>query len=166
MIHLLYLIPSTFFFLYENMDSSRIYTVSFLHKWCYMTFPPVIHLYPCPCPHVLFWRWGISRLVTVLWVTRVPYLVYWGDVFPPFFSHKCHFSVKVNTATAELYMNSRTLQESFKPPPVCVLNMSVCSDQKMAVFVSVFCKIRTTDCCWLCTGSSTQCFYISNQQVG
>lgn len=39
-------------------------------------------------------------------------------------------------ATADLYMSSHILfQESFKPPPVYVLNMSVCSDHK---FLSLF----------------------------
>lgn len=67
-------------------------------------------------------------------------------------------------ATAELYKSSHTLfQESFKPP-VYVLNVSICSDQKFLCF-SVF-KIGTADSCWLRTGSSTQRFYISNQQVG
>lgn len=135
-----------------------------------ITFPPVIRLHPCPCPHMFFWTWGISRLLWVPWVTRTPYpyLAYLEDVFPPFLSHKHHFpTVKVDMATAELCMSPYILfQESFKPPPVYVLKLSVCSDQNISAFVAVFCKIRAADCCWLCVGSSAQRSYISNQQVG
>ena len=95
MILLLCFLPNMahYFFIWQCVQF-WFYIVLFPHKWCYMTnFPPAIHLHPCPCPHVFFWRWGISRLPWVLQVTRMSYPVshLFGGCLSSF-SHKCHFS--------------------------------------------------------------------------
>lgn len=68
-------------------------------------------------------------------------LLIWGMCFLLFFL-VCFFpAVKVNMATAELYISSCILfQESFKPPPVYVLNVSVCSDQNLLSLFQCFAK--------------------------
>lgn len=64
-----------------------------------------------------------------------PALAYLGLSFLLFFLVSDIFpTVKINMATAELYMSSHILLFFFKSLPVYVLKVSVCSDQKISLF--------------------------------
>lgn len=124
-----------------------------------ISFPLVIHFYPCPCPQMFFWRWKIRSLWWVLWVTSMTYPASCslGDVL--FFPSSLFFSDRVRSqyvyywALYEFtYSIIRELQNSHNIHALDVRRKST----NIYIFASMFSKIRTADYFLLYVGSFTQ----------